>query len=248
MKNPKSILITGGSSGIGKALCVEYASTGRTISFCGRNPERVAEVADEIRAKGAEVNAKVLDVTDYEGMKSWIEELDRKTPLDLVIANAGIGSREDVSIHGCTMEVFDTNVNGVFNTVHPALELMRKRGRGQIAIVSSIAGYMALPWTPSYSASKAAIRYYGKALRNKYASEGIEVNVICPGWVLTPMTEPHKGTVPFFTSMEYTVRYIRKNLERNRGLIAFPPGFAWAIWWMSTFPDALQDYILRRVH
>jgi len=247
MKNPRSVVITGGSSGIGKALCCEYAKSGVTISFTGRNSERLAETSDEVMAKGATAVAENIDVTDSEAMKKWIEDVDRRSPIDLVIANAGIGTPPDMSLDESTKEVFDTNVYGVFNTVHPTLELMKDRGRGQVAIVSSIAGFVGMPSSPSYSTSKATVRHYGKALRNRYADKGIEINVICPGWVLTPMTEPHKETIPFFASMENTTRLIRVGLEKNKGLIAFPHGLAFWIWCLSTLPDSLQDFILRRV-
>ena len=136
MRDYKSILITGGSSGIGRGLVLAYSASGVIISFSGRDEARISEVEELAREKGASVNGRIVDVTDAEAMRSWIEEVDEECPLDLVIANAGIATPMDVSIDERMRRVFDVNVQGVFNTVHPALERMRKRGRGKIAIMS----------------------------------------------------------------------------------------------------------------
>ncbi len=248
MKNPKSILITGGSSGIGKALCLSCAAPEITISFSGRDRTRVDEVAALVREKGADVNAEVIDVTDADRMKEWIQDIDDRTPLDLVIANAGIGVSEEMNIEDSIRLLFNVNVLGVINTVLPVIERMRERRRGQIGIISSLAGYIGMPDSPAYSASKAAVKAYGKGLRTRLKKDGIEVSVICPGWILTRITEPYKDEIPFFVSMDYSVKAIRKGLERNRGLISFPPGLAFITWWLSTMPDRWQDFILEKVY
>jgi len=244
MRNPKSILITGGSGGIGKGLCVFYAAPGVTVSFTGRDEKRIGEVAALIRNKGANVNAAALDVTDGDAMKLWIEKIDDIAPLDLVIANAGIGEPQG-SIEEKTARVFNVNVSGVFNTVHPALERMRKRRRGQIAIVSSIAAYMGFPWSPAYSASKAAVKIYGEGLRSRYRDEGIEITVICPGVVHTPMTESHYKDMPGWLTVDRAVRIIVKRLERNPRLIAFPWYTHVLARWASGLPAGLQDSLMR---
>ncbi len=101
MKNPTSILITGGSSGIGKPLCLHYAKPGVTISFTGRNEARVNEVADLVREMGADINARVLDVRDTTAMKNWFIDIDNRTPIDLVIANAGSMTRQESNTPPC---------------------------------------------------------------------------------------------------------------------------------------------------
>jgi len=246
MKNPKSILITGGSSGLGEALCLSYAAPGIHITFNGRDKTRVNDLATRLKKSSATVDGRVLDVTDRDAMKDWIFETDDRHPLDLVIANAGVGTPrgEIENMDESTRYVFDVNLYGVFNTVHPSLIRMAGRGRGQIAMVSSIAGYMGLGNTPAYSASKVAVKAYGRALRTHYMNSGMEISVICPGWILTRMTEPFKEKVPIWTSMDWAVRFIRSGLERNRGLISFPPSLRFLIWWMLSWPD----YVIDRIH
>jgi len=250
MKNPKSILITGGSSGIGRELCLVYSKPGTMIAFSGRNTGRLEETAELVRREGAVAYPREIDVTDTPSMKTWIEESNSIAPLDLVIANAGIGTPKGLTIDETTKFVFDTNVNGVFSTIHPAIEIMQNRNlppgnvKGQVAIVSSIAGYMGMPNSPSYSASKAAVKTYGMGLRAKLKKEGIQVNVICPGVVHTPMTEKFYRHVPGYLDVDRAAAIIKNGLDSNRGLIAFPWIYHALVKWVSGLPEGMQDFML----
>ena len=248
MDNPKSILITGASSGIGEALALEYAAPGVMLFLSGRDRGRTDAVADACRTKGAEVNGKVIDVTDKEAMARWITECHQQRPLDLVIANAGIGLgfNKDVDLEKHTADIFDINVNGVFHTVHPALSLMRQQGRGQIAIMASLAAYHGMPSSPAYSTSKACVKAYGEALRGAYWSDGIEINVICPGFVESRITRRNKFPMPFFMQADKAARIIRKGLAKNKARITFP----WQVRLMfggavRLLPAGLMDRFLR---
>ena len=224
MINPKSILITGASSGIGRTLALAYAGPDVFVAFSGRNQQRVDEVAEELRALGAMVDARVLDVSDKQAMADWIDEVDEQRPLELVVANAGVGISKDdgLSFAEITEQTFGVNVYGICHTVHPALEKMLPRQRGQIAIVSSIAGFVGMPSYVAYSSSKNTVRAYGEGLRGLYKSRGIEVNVICPGFVTTRMTEKNKYPMPFLMDAERAARIMKRGLERNKARIGFP--------------------------
>lgn len=225
MKNPKSILITGASSGIGKAMALNYANEGITLFIAGQNEKRLKETLTECQLKKATVYSKVISVEDQKSMAEWIKESDHIMPLDLVIANAGIGlgfkpDEQDIADH--TAQVFAVNVQGVFNTVHPAIDVMKPRGGGQIAMVSSLAGYHGMPSAPAYSTSKATVKSYGEALRGLYARYGLEVNVICPGFVRSRITDKNDFPMPFFMEAEKAAKIIEKGLAKNKGRIAFP--------------------------
>ena len=246
MKAPKSILITGASSGIGAALAVLYANPGVSLALCGQNQARLDQVAETCRALRAVVTTRTLDISDPFLAREWITQADSLHPLDLVIANAGVSygfSTED-NLASHLLETFAVNVNGVFNTIHPAIELMQKRGRGQIAIMSSLAGFHGLPSSPAYSTSKATIKAYGEALRGLYKSEGIEVNVICPGFVETAMTARNAFKMPFLMSAERAALIIRRGLEANKARIAFPLPMLAAIRLLQLLPESLISRIL----
>ncbi len=221
MKNPKSILITGASSGIGEALAMEYACEGVSLYISGRNQERLNTVKLNCQIKGAVVYEKAIDVTNEQAMKDWIDAIE---PLDMVIANAGIGKsfkvEDDLAEHA--KEIFDVNWNGVLNTIHPAIDLMKKRGHGQIAIISSLSGYHGMPSAPAYSTSKVAVKAYGEALRGFYHKHGIKINVVCPGFVRSRITDKNDFPMPFFMEADKAAIIIRNGLEKNKGHIAFP--------------------------
>lgn len=250
IRKPKSILITGASSGIGAALSRHYAETSATLHLSGRDEERLAGVADDCSSRGATVYPSRTDVADGSAMTAWLAEADRRAPLDLVIANAGIsgGTSGGLEPSGQVRRIFEINVAGVVNTVSPALEHMAARKRGQIAIVSSLAGFQPLASAPAYSGSKAAVRHYGESLRIPAARAGVGVSVICPGFVHSRMTASNPFPMPFIMSAEKAARIIADGLSRNRARIAFPfPMYAVA-WFLGTLcPTPLRNLILGRL-
>jgi short-subunit dehydrogenase len=246
---PRSILITGASSGIGEALALEYAGVGLTLTLTGRDATRLAAVAEACRARGATVTSATVDVVDEDKLARFIGEADDTTPLELVIANAGVSAPLSDLTHldAQVRRTFDVNLTGVFNTLHPTLARMLPRRRGQLAIVSSIAGLRGLPGAVAYSASKAAVLAYGEGLRGRLAREGIEVSVICPGYVRSRMTARNKFPMPFLMDADRAARRIRHGLRRNRGRIAFPWPTYVAMLLITALPEALLDRLSRRI-
>jgi NAD(P)-dependent dehydrogenase (short-subunit alcohol dehydrogenase family) len=239
------VLVTGGSSGIGRALALHYAAPGRIIGLLGRDDVRVREVADLCTGRGAAVEHAAIDVRDRDAMRGWILSFDRRHAVDLVFANAGLlgGARagemlEDGEFAALLM---DTNVQGVMNTVQPLLAPLVGRRRGQIVLMGSLAGFVALPDSPSYCASKAAIMSWGLALREALRGASVKVNVVCPGFVTTPMTEQISGWKPGEVSAEDAVRRIVRGINRNNAIIAFPFTMAWLSRVGGVVPDWLRQ-------
>lgn len=228
---PVAILITGASAGLGRALALGYAAPGVTLFLSAIANEELQAVADACRARGAVAVPQVLDVRDRAAMADWIHACDRTAALDLVIANAGIsagsrGGSDDGEDDATMRAIFATNVDGVLNTVLPAVAAMRVRGRGQFALVSSLAGYRGTRRSAAYCASKAAVRVFGEGLRQRLALVGIGVSVVCPGYLDVGSTSSrHRGS-PLCVGVDRAVRTIRRGLERNRGWIAVP-------WWLA---------------
>ena len=251
MRNPRSILITGASSGIGAALARAYAAPRIRLAICGRDATRLAAVANLCRERGAEVIETCLDITEAPAAAAWIDTADRASPLELVIANAGVqgglwrdGAGETL---GELHRVMEVNFGGVSNTIHPVLSTMRRRRRGQIALIASLAALRGLPYSPGYCASKAAVRIYGEALRSWLAPEGIDVSVILLGFVETRLSNTVSGPKPLILSAERAAGIIRRGLAKGRRQIAFPYPLYLSMQLMRALPAGLVDTILRRV-
>lgn len=222
----KNILITGASSGLGAAIAKYYAGKGHRLFLGGRDAGRVQKIADMCRALGAEVHTQVTNVEAAELMHQWICGTDKRYPLDLVIANAGIsGGTSGLSpeqLSSQSHHIFNVNVMGVLNTIGPILPRMTLRKAGQIGIISSLSAFAGWPGAPAYSSSKAAVRIYGEALRGRFSKEGIRINVICPGFIRTPMTDVNPFPMPFLMEAELAAEKIAAGLEKNKALITFP--------------------------
>lgn len=249
--SPSGILITGASSGIGAALAETYATAGVTLFLCGRNADRLAQVADLCRKQGATVQPRILDVTDAASMRHWIATSDTEHALDLVIANAGIswGTDQNRTVNNDDIErdIFATNVKGVHNTVDPVIPLMQARRRGQIAIVSSLAGLREMPSAPAYSASKVAVRVYGESLRPQLAADGINVSVILPGFVESGITAQNDFPMPMIMPAKRAAGIIRRGLKWNQRRIAFPFPMYVMMWVLAALPPVIANLLLTRL-
>jgi short-subunit dehydrogenase len=244
----KTIFITGASSGIGRALAQLYASPGVTLLLTGRDANRLEAVARACVARGATIASKAVDILNTQEFTEWIENVDDKYSVDLVVANAGIttGVRfgRPFESREAACDVVETNVIGTINTVSPMLPRMLARARGRIAIVGSLAGSRGLPYSPSYCASKAAIHVYAQALRASLRGTGVQVSLILPGFVSTNLNTNSRFPKPFEMSADNAALIIRKALEQGRPIVIFPRLLQALVLSMSLVPSVLADYVL----
>lgn len=272
-----NILITGATSGLGWALAEIYAEVGNTLFLTGRNQEKLNHITQICQDKQAKVISKIIDIKDAEEVRNWIQEIGREFRLDLVIANAGISAGTSSGSESVNQikEIFRTNIDGVLNTINPAIAVMEKQSsiiirhpgesrdlskldeipafagmtnkvgitvwKGQIAIISSLAGFRGLPSSPAYSASKACVRVYGEALRGSLAPLGIWVNVVCPGYIKTPMTDVNDFPMPFLMNANKAAEIIKKSLAKNKSRIAFPFPLYFIVWLAALISTKFTD-------
>ena len=242
-----NVLITGASSGIGEAIALECAARGaQRLFICGRNKERLDGVAAKCRELGAKVRADVVDVTDEESTRNWLESCEAEAPLELVFSNAGVATGREAQEN--VRRTFAINVGGGLNVVLPVIDLFRakpNRRRRQIVITASIAGYAPLPACPAYAGTKAAMKNWGLSLRGMLRPEGIRVNVVCPGFVRSRLTDKNTCPMPFFMEADKAARIIVNRVERNVGLITFPWPMRLGVWVLSSLPWRLAEFVAR---
>ncbi len=222
----KCVVISGGSSGIGKALAERVASLGAKAGLLARREDRLAEVAASIAAGGGKADFAAADVTDGPATAQAVRRLEsRLGPCEVMIASAGIYRKTDVQDFSpeATNAVIATNVQGVTNMLAPVLPGMIDRGRGNIAAVASVAAMLGLPGGAAYCASKAAIVTMLESLRLDLYPLGVQVTTACPGFVDTPMiTDAERKTVIGLLTAEKTARRICRAIERGRPETWFP--------------------------
>ena len=245
------VLITGASSGIGRALALEYAASGADVVALGIDEARLEATAEACRAHGVDVRAVAVNVQGAGAMKEAIQAVDAAAEIDIVIANAGVGGIR--ALAGATGEadaivddLIDVNFRGVVNTLRPIIPAMVRRGRGRLGIVSSIAGLRGLPDSPLYSASKAAARVYGEALRPLLRPHGVSVSVILPGYVDTAMSRSLPFSKPLLITPEVMARKIRRGIDRGQIRITAPLALGVAMQVLSLIPSRLADPLLER--
>jgi len=244
----RRVLITGATGAIGGALALEYAQPGNMLILQGRRTARLDELAAACAERGVPVVTKALDVRDRDALRSWLGELCQEKPIDLLIVcngvNINIGANRAGEGWAEMDNLIQVNLLATMATVDAVLPSMRRRKSGQIALLSSLAGYFGLPVTPSYCASKAGIKAYGEALRGWLAPEGIRVSVIMPGYVKSPMCDGMPGPKPFLRFPPAAARLIREGLTRDRARISFPFPLNLGSWLLAVLPAALSVRIV----
>jgi short-subunit dehydrogenase len=227
-----NILITGATSGIGQALAFELAARGYGLALTARRVEKLAEIRKQIKDRhaGVRVETRTLDVTQYERIPEVIADAGEALGgLDIVFANAGISRGEKIGTGQFekSRRTVETNLLGAMATVDAAVAYFRKRGRGHVVATSSVTAFRGLPRLGSYSASKAALTTYLEALRAEVYRESIDVTVIYPGYVDTPLNQmqPHR---PFVIPAERAAGLIADLIERKAkgGMV---PKWPWCV-------------------
>ena len=188
MAERRHALVTGGGSGIGRAIALALAQSGIAVTVSGRRVKPLEDLAAEHEL----IHAATADVTDEASMEAlYAQAQAARGPFDIVIANAGVG--ESAPAHKTSLDLWnrtlDTNLTGAFLSVRPAIEPMKRAKRGRIVFIASIAGLKGAPYVSAYVAAKHGVIGLTRALAAELAQSGVTVNAVCPGYVETPMLE-----------------------------------------------------------
>ena len=238
------VLVTGASSGIGRALAVELGRRGARLGLTARREAELLNVAEEVARAGGEALALPCDVRDAEAVRRAAERVrERWGRVDVLIANAGMSTTTAGTklVAREAADVISINVLGVVNSVAAVLPEMLERRGGHLVAISSLASYRGLPKSGAYSASKAAVSTFFESLRVDLRKSGIHVTVIHPGFVRTPMTAGRKRRLPFLLEVEDAARRIVRAVERRARTYAFPWQLASLVRVIRHMPGALYD-------
>jgi NAD(P)-dependent dehydrogenase (short-subunit alcohol dehydrogenase family) len=240
--------ITGASSGIGEAVALELARQGWTVAITARRLELLEDIARRAEGLPGRILAHAGDVTDADSMKAVIEGIESvQGPIALAVLNAGIAPDSDGILD---MEAFEriiaVNLVGVARGLSVLLERMSARGRGQIAVNASVAGYGGLPGASAYGVSKAAVIHLCETLRFDCDRAGLTLQLVNPGWVATPMTRPKTVPMPFIMPAEAAARRIVEGFTTGGFEITFPRRLAWPMKLLNILPYPAYFWLLRQ--
>ncbi|MCG5500010.1 SDR family NAD(P)-dependent oxidoreductase [Ectothiorhodospira lacustris] len=247
---PQSVVwLVGASTGIGKALALRLAASGRHVAVTSRSAERLQALADQSSVPGA-IKAFPGDVTDTRGLADVVARIEsRMGPIQVAILNAG--DYEPMALEDFDPDLFrrliEVNYLGVVNGLAAVMPSMLSRAEGQILVTASLAGYRGLPRAAPYGASKAAVINMAESLQPELAMKGVQLRVINPGFVKTPMTDKNRFHMPFLMEPEAAVDAIMKGLEGKGFEISFPRPFALIMKTLRMMPHRLFLALTRRM-
>lgn len=247
--NNQVVMITGAGSGIGRQLALELASQGAIIAAIDLHSEGLESLVQELKALGGTGRWQIADVTDQPGLMRAAGALASALgPIDVLVANAGIGlenpaSTFDAEIFGRQVAV---NLQGVANSVAAVLPGMLERRRGHLVAIASLAAYRGLPLMAGYCAAKAGVVALMDSLRFELRGCGIHCTTICPGWVRTPLTDRIRFPKPNMMPVEVAARRIVDAMRRRKPYDAFPLKERLVLAVQRLLPATWGDWLLRR--
>ncbi len=245
---PTRILVTGASGGLGGALARHYAKAGVRLSLWGRDPARLAAIAADCRAAGAQAQVRSLDIGDVDAALAALAEDDAEERFDLALFASGRG---DVRAAGDLVEdaAMVARMGTVNFTAPAALSAalaarMAERKSGRIVLVGSAAAFHALPFAAAYSGTKAGLARFADALRIGVARHGVSVTLVSPGFIDTAAGRKVPGPKPMLMTADAVAARIARAAVRRQAHLVLPWPFIALRWLDRLLPRLLRDRVL----
>ncbi len=246
----KSVFLTGASSGIGEALAIAISKQGAIVGLVARREDLLNDIVVKCEEAGGTARAFPCDVVDSDALHlaaaNFREEFAH---IDIMIANAGVSGKSSETrdlVPTAVKQVIDINLMGAVNAIHAALPKMLERGSGQLVAVSSLAGFRGLPKSAAYSASKAAMTAFFESVRLDVSEKGIDVTIIQPGFIRTPLTAGRENNMPFLMYLDDAIPHFLGAIEKKKKFAAFPWQLATIVRLGRIMPAWLYDRIAGR--
>lgn len=239
------VWITGASTGIGAEIARQLAAQGITVAISARSADKLSAMA----AADSRLKTYPLDVTDADAVAATFAAIGRDLgPIDLVLAAAGTYAplTLDAFSPGPFRSMYETNYLGVVNVLSAVLPGLRARRGGHIAWIASVAGYRGLPKAAAYGPTKAALINLAESLKPELEADGVQVSVINPGFVRTPLTAQNDFPMPFLMDVEEAARRSIAGLAAGRFEVAYPTRFVALLKFARLLPYRLYFALIRR--
>jgi short-subunit dehydrogenase len=246
---PRTVYVTGASSGLGRGLALHYAKEGATVYAVGRREAELQRLRQE--APEGRIVPVALDATDSKRLVRSIADAEGASggALDLVIANAGVGytaSARKID-WAAVKNVLDVNATAACVAVAAALPAMVKRNAGQVVAISSLAAFRGMPGNAAYCASKATLHVFMESIRVDLRGTSVVATTIYPGFVKTELTAKNKFHMPFLMELDDAVRVMARGIAKGKATIAYPRPMAAAARGLHALPRALYEPLAARL-
>lgn len=239
MLEKKIIWITGASSGIGKALAVKFAENGWMVAASARREN----LLNELKNINQNIFSFPLDVTEIDKCKITAQNIiDKLGGIDICVFGTGMHDPKSEKKFNLDKirKIMEVNFFGIMNSINSVYEYFSNKKKGQISIISSVAGYRGLPAAGAYCASKSALTSFAESLNFDMQMKNVRVSLISPGFIKTPMTDQNDFKMPMIKSAEFAANEIFKGLTKNKGFeIHFPKIFTYLLKILQILPSSL---------
>lgn len=245
-----NIWIIGASAGIGRQIAIDYLNQGHNVAISSRNEDSLKQIPSQANARNEKALILPLDVLDESAIKDSFDQIIAKwQKIDLFIYSSGI--YEPMTIDNIDTQhakkTINVNLTAIFDFLGLVIPHMKKNGSGQIGLIASVAGYVGLPKSYAYGASKAAIINLAQGLHGDLQRANIDISVINPGFVKTRLTDKNKFKMPFIITPQKASQAIIKGLENKVFDINFPKKFTFFLKFLAILPNFILLKILKNI-